>query len=69
MDERRVDRMDVLHALSEFLRNPSRDEFKPEHNSWSYRIDGTWPDGHKGYLSFALPDPFVLVVTVVRKGR
>ena len=68
MDERGIDRLDVLHALSQFSRNPSRDTFQPEHHAWTYRIEGQWPDGEMGYLIFALPEPFVLVVTTVRKG-
>lgn len=66
--ERDISLLEVIHVLKGGYHERKKDEFKPEHNDWSYSIRGKTVDKRPLRVVVAFAEPGMLVITAIDLG-
>ena len=56
---------EVLYVLKKGYHEKKKDEFKPEHNDWTYAIRGKTIDGRDIRIAVAFDENNMLIITVI----
>lgn len=66
LNQREVTLTELEYVIEKGRREPKKDEFKPEHNSWNYSIKGKTVDHRNLRIAVSLDEKTkVLIITVI----
>lgn len=63
--QRQIRLTHILHVIRYGYHEKKKDEFKVEHNDWSYAIRGKTIDGKDIRIAIAFDDDDMLIITVI----
>ena len=67
--ERKISVPDIVHILVHGEREPDRDEFKENFQSWNYSIRGKTVDDRQVRVAVAFDQRDMLIITVIPLGK
>lgn len=68
-EERKVSIPDIIFVLLHGSREPEKDEYKANFNSWNYAMRGSDVDGRQLRVAVAFDKSEMLIVTVIPLGK
>ncbi len=63
--QRKIIKPEVEHVLRNGRHNKSKDDFKIQHKSWDYCVEGKTVDGRLLRIIVAIVEPNLLVITAI----
>ena len=67
--ERNISVVDIVFVLKNGDRDPERDEFKEDFQSWNYAIKGRTLDNRTLRIAVAFDENEMLIITVIPLGK
>ena len=67
--EREISLADIVFVLKNGDRDPDRDEFKKDFQSWNYAVKGQTVDARTLRIAVAFDESEMLIVTVIPLGK
>lgn len=64
--ERKIDILDVIEVLETGRHEQSKDEYRPDFQSWNYAIRGKTADGDELRIAVFFKEEAVVVATIIR---